>query len=278
MIDVVLMAALADGDLTDEERDRIGRAIRDVEDLHGLDWDWVLARGDELALEAPLFFDARQTLDRLTDPARRRSALTIAANVVAADRPLFDEERALLGSVARRFDIEDDEFTRLIEPSRLPGPGRGFERSRFNDPTLTRKVEWVDALQDAENEGQRRLLLYKLAGLRLLTWTAFADDEARVIRVGERLRFGAYVFRVDGVLEVGTRRWLCRFLAPAEALHPGEQPMIRTLADRLPETAAILVAHFGQLSPADASFLQGFDPRRVHRVELQDPLSGGASA
>ncbi|MGF1509964.1 MAG: tellurite resistance TerB family protein [Myxococcota bacterium] len=275
LMDVPLMAALADGALTALEYDRLGRLLNDRPELQSLEWDHVIHRGRQLSLEAPLFFDARQQLQRLTDSARQRLALSFAARVVGSDQPLADEEQAVLASVAEIFEIPDGELAELIEPWLGPSVDRtelGFFRSEWNDPARRSDEGSFEALRSATDPHQRKILLYKWVGLRLLTWTEARGSLPQLARVGEQLPFGDYTFRLDGILEVGSRRWMSRILSPNEALHRTEHVVLRSLAERLPEDASVMVGHFSRLSPEDHSFSQSFEPDQIRWVPLEDPL------
>lgn len=266
------MASLADGDMTPAEYDRVARALRDHPEFEGLEWDWVVHRSRELAEDAPLFFETRQALpSRLADPRARRRAIAIAARAMGAERNLADEARAVLGSVAATFGLSDGETEQLIQAWRNDPQGPeayGFVRSDFNDPVGPGAKDVAEALDGAEDDTQRRLLLFKLAAARHLQWQLRSEGPVEILRLGERLRFSEDVFRVDALFERGGRRFLTRFLSSGEALHRREHPILRILADRLPETAVIVIAHVGGLSPEDASFLEGFDPERVWRLRL----------
>lgn len=265
------MAALADGDMTSDEYDRVGRVIRDRPELGSLEWDWVVHRVQELAEDAPLFFETRQTLPRrLSDPDARRRAIQTAVRIVGAERPLADDERAVLTSLAEAFGIPETEQGTLflLEPSEQSVEDYGFVRCTFNAPDAPPAKDLVEALNEAEDDLQRRLLLFKLSSARHLAWHWAPQEETVLLKVGERLRFGSEMFRVDALYERTGQRLLTRFLAPTESLHRREHGIMKLLADRLPETACLVVAHAPGLSPEDRSFLAGFDPQRLQCTEL----------
>ena len=273
MLEVLLMAALADGDLTPDEYDRIGRAMRDHPGLAGIDWDLVVHRAGQLAEDAPLFFETRQALPlRIAEPDERRRAIALAARVVGAERPLVDEERAVLTSVADTFEIPESELQALLGPSEsAPASGSnhlGFVRCDFNAPDDPAHRDLFTALRAAEDDEQRRLVLFKLTAARHVQWRLSAEGPVELLKTGERLRFGPDVFRVDALFERSGTRILARFLSSDEALHRREHAILKVLADRLPETASLLVAHEGPLSPEDRSFVEGFDPHRLWTVPL----------
>lgn len=265
MVEVLLMASLADGELTPEGYDRIARALRDHPQLHTADWDWVVHRAGELAEEAPLFFDARVAIaERLTDRNDQRLALTMAARLVGAGRPLDEAPRAVLGALAGAFGIPEVEQSGLFGPSGVvDSTDLGFARCDFNEPTRRESPSLFEALRGAESDIERRLLLFKLVGVRRLLWSLGSTPAAHVVKLGERLRFEQLHFRVDAVVEHEGRRSLVRFLAANEALHRAEHGLMRALAERLPETASVLVVHDGPLSPEDDSFIRGVDPERL---------------
>jgi len=270
------MASLADGELDARGFDRVARALRDNPELSAVDWDWVVHRAQELALEAPLFFDSRTEIAKaLTDAEDQRRALAIAARFVGGGRDLADEPRAVLGALASAFGIPEHEHDHLLRPSGVTdSTDLGFVRAAFNAPEAENAPSLFEALRSASDDGQRRLLLFKLSAIRKLIWRLGAEPRPELVKVGEPLRFDDLRFRVDAILEHGGRRKLVRCVASGEALHRGEHALLRRLADRLPETADLLVVHEGRLSPEDESFIRGVDPARLSTVELVPPSDG----
>lgn len=275
------MACLAQGELGPDVLDRVARALRDVPQLAQVDWDWVVQRAEELSVESPLFFDARASLvERLTDPEDQRTALALAARWVGGGRELSEEPRAVLGALASAFGIPELEMEALLSPSGVTDSADlGFVRSSLNDPESTSDQTLFEALRLADDDVQRRLLLFKLTAARRLVWTLSHDPvPPQIVKVGEPLRIDALRFRVDVVIVHDGRRHLTRLVAAGEALHRREHRLLRVLADRLPETARVLVAHEGRLSPEDESFIRGLDPGRLHTVQLAPYPSAGSSA
>lgn len=261
LLDVVLMAALAGGGLDPATEDRLGRVIQDAPELAELDWDLVLERAELLGQEAPLFTETRRALpQRLIGPAARRRALGLALQVLG-DSP-GEERQAVVAAMAQTLGVPEQELEVLGR-----GEGRGgLLRAHLNDPRNNQRATLFTALEGAEDDEQRALVLYKIDGIRRLLWRL--GGRATPLNFAERLRFEDRVFRVDVTLEHAMRRRLVRLLAPGEALHAEERPLLRQLAERLPDGASLLVAHFGPLAPADRSFLMGFDPQRLETIRL----------
>jgi hypothetical protein len=269
-VEVLLMAGLAEGEPTSGLFDRIARAMRDHPRLRGADWDWVVGRAAELSLEAPLFFDARvAAIDALTDGDDQRLALALAARIVGGGRELADETRAVLGALGQGFGISDPELGVLLSPSGVTdSTDLGFARCSFNDPRARTDATLLESLRAADDDAQRRLLLFKLAAVRRLAWRWGPEPRMRLLKLGEPLHVDASRLRVDAVVEHAGRRTLARCVAAGEALHREEHALLKTLAERLPETARVRVVHEGPLSPEDASFIKGVDPARLTTVEL----------
>jgi len=255
------MAALAEGELDQARQDRLGRLIQQSPQLAELDWDMVLERADALSLEAPLFTETRRGLpQRLTDPEVRRRALGLALGILGD--PPGEEGQALVGAMAQILGVGEAELPALSPAEK----GKALRRARLNDPRNTQRATLFTALESAPDDDERALVLFKIDGIRRLLWGL--EGGARLINFAERLRFEDRVFRVDVTLEHAMRRRLVRLLGPGEALHPEEWPLLRQLAERLPDGASLLVAHFGPLAPADRSFLMGFDPDRLETIQL----------
>ncbi len=277
LLEVLLMVALADGDIGPDEWDRIGRAVRDFPDLQGLDWDEVVHAAEVLAEEAPLFFDARaRVVEQLQDRPRQLLALSIAARVIGGSRPLTEEERVVLASLAVAFGIEDGDVEELVEQRSPLHPGTedlGITRCAFNGPSAAPQDIW-SALQQAQDD-ERRMLLFKLTAARRVMWTLTGEEPPSLIKLGELIGFGSERFRLDALIEYDARRLICRFLAPGEALHRSEHAVLQTILSRLPETAEVLVAHQGPLSPEDDSFLRERDPSRLRVLRIPDEVRAG---
>jgi len=278
IIEVLLMAGLADGEATPAMFDRIARVVRDLPRLQSADWDWVLHRAEELLLEAPLFFDARAgVLDALTDPPDQRLALGLAAKIVGGGRELPDETRAVLGALGRGFGLSDAELELLLSPAGVVATvDLGFVRSRFNDPRAAPTRGLFESLRAADDDVERRLLLFKLTAARRLAWTWGREPEVRIVTLGQPLNVDGGRLRVDAVVEREGRRNLARCVAAGEALHRAEHPLWRALTERLPETARVLVVHDGPLSPEDESFVRSCDPARLATVQLATGVGGDA--
>ena len=264
LADVLLMAVLADGRLTEGEVDALSWTMAHRPELAGLEWDWLILRASEVAEDAPLFFDLRQHLAAsVTDPKDRRVALTLANRVAGAHGPLAEEEQALLRSLAEAFGIGEAEQTELL---RAPPPGSPrftWRRSSYSDPTAP-AVPFFDALARAADPGEARILIHRLHAIRALWDTRFRDG--KLCQFGHRIEVDDHHVRIDGVfLHNGRTAWL-RTLATGEALYPRERKLLARLLAQRPKDTDLYVTHTGPLSPADRSTLE--NRSEINLVEL----------
>lgn len=270
MVDIILMAALADGTLCDATLDRIAGTLQRHARFDGLEWEWVVQRSQELALDAPLFSDARAALVRsLADPASRRLGISLAAKIVSAERPLAEEERAILYSLAEAFDIPEPELDELLKPWAEEERVEGYLRSRYNDPNDPQAPSLFDAMARTDSDSELRLLMYKLCAARRLADSV--ADEGTLAGVGENIRVGPREYRVDAMIDLETGgRYVVRFLAEGEALYPAERAILSTLQARMNEESLLVIAHQGTISGPDTAFLRGLDQTklRIERIEI----------
>lgn len=116
LVEVMLLAASADGDFSDVERDHF---LKSVESL--TDGRIARARLDTLVKEATLALerDGREARlasvkARLPDAGARRVALSLAIQVTAADGIIRTSERELILETAEALEIDRDEAADLV--------------------------------------------------------------------------------------------------------------------------------------------------------------------
>ncbi len=253
LADVILMTALADGALSESERDGLARAMQDEDELAGLTWEWILERAEELADDAPLFSDAREAVSKhLDDPFRRRQSIALAARVIGSDRDLAEEERAILLSLAHGFGIDERETKRILEEAAEASGGR-FVRLRFNDPRVADAATLYDALGEASEEAVVAALLYKPRAIR--TAMTMLAPGGKLTEVGDRLQIGLHQLRIDATVELGPRTWHLRCIAANEAMHADERIVLKMLAGQLDEYTQVVVVHETDLYAADDAFV-----------------------
>jgi hypothetical protein len=274
MVDVILMAALAEEGLTQTTFDLIGKAMQRHQELAGLSFEWIAARAHELALDAPLFSDTRRTvIEELTDRSLRRLAVSLAAKIVGAGRPLKNEERALLGELGFELEIMGTDLDKLLEPS-TPEEARGFYRAACNDPTDPEAPTLFDAISQAENDDELRPLTYKLYAVRRILDTLPPGSE--LVSVAESVRMGPHFARLDGTVDLANAgQCFIRCLADGEALHPAEHASLAGIASELKELSFLAIAHQGSISPMDQEFLDGLDQTklRVEKVDIWEAVT-----
>ena len=253
LLDLLLMTAQADGPLSLSERDRIARAIEAYEELRGTSWDEVLERANEILGDAPLFSETRDRVrDELENRELRRFAVALAAQ--CASLPLTDEERALLGSVAEGFGIDEHDAANLMKPWMRADPAAlGYRRTRYNDLDRAAPPSWAAALARA-SDGELELLLFKATATRTLL-TRLGED-AQLVAFGDTLTTSRGELRVDALVEVGSRRVLARFLARGEAMFPEEPRAWIEALDGLDGDVSLCVGYADAVPLPDQSALR----------------------
>jgi tellurite resistance protein TerB len=271
--DVMLMTALADGFISDVEFNRIREAMLTYAELEGITAQRITERANELRDNAPLFSEPRDQLVReLVHPKMRRLAITLAAKLVGFERPLQEEERALLYSLAQAFRIPDAERNSLLAPWTSPifiGDTNNYERCLYNAPGRIQESSIFDAMASSgpPPDPEFKLLVHKVSATRSLIAQRF--EGAEIHAIGEVLRVGPYGFRIDALFAYNLELYVARFLGPGEALHPLEHAILSTLMHRLDDAVKVLVVHAENLSSSDRVFLSALDPAviRVERLE-----------
>lgn len=272
LADIVLMVALSDAFLSGAEFDRIKSAMLAYRELEGLRPEWIDERAEELKENAPLFSETRVQIAReLVDPRLRRLGLSFAAKIAGDKRPLQEEEKTLLFSLAEAFRIPDAERDALTPPwsqaAIFVPDTTTYDHADFNAPDRKDDRTLFEAMIGAETELQFRLLAHKLGAIRTLITQLFEGGELDA--VGELLRVGPYGMRVDALISHDYEHYIARFLAAGEALYPLEHAILQTLAYELDPMAHVLIVHSGNLSPSDRIFLSAADPGLIRAERLE---------
>lgn len=256
IVELCLVLALAQDRLDQTVLDRLARAVDDGPELYGVDWDWLVARAEQLRAEAPLFFDARGRIaEGLLRGGHAEQALAFARRLLEGG-PLEDAE-VILADMAARLGLEPP------APGAPPLPG--LARARFDDPENPSEVPFHVALAHADRD-ERRLLLFKLAAARACLREL--GPGSSVTDLGRHIPVGHGLFRADALIDAPDGRYTCRFLAPGEALHPAEHRLISAMARDLGFGQRLLVAHLGRIAPPDAALLDALAPEVMRRVDL----------
>lgn len=115
MVEVMLLAAFADGTLDQSEVSFVKRTLLTVEDL----WFSADSLDDRMAkAKSRIESEPRETrLEKLRTqlpwPEQRLSALKLAVRVVAADGIIHESERALISAAAEALGVRED-LTRYL--------------------------------------------------------------------------------------------------------------------------------------------------------------------
>jgi tellurite resistance protein len=116
VVELMFLAAFADGDFGDEERAHFVKSIESLTDrsLSGPRLDQLVARiTSELAAEGR---EARlaSVKSRLPDPGARKAALALAIQLTAADGIIRTSERELILEAAEALDVPSDAAADLV--------------------------------------------------------------------------------------------------------------------------------------------------------------------
>jgi len=118
IIETMFLAAFADGEISDEERQHFGQSVQSLTDrrISGKTFDALMTR-----MKADLDKEGRQARlgaikERLeTVPGARKAALALAIQVVVADGIIRTSERELLFELAEALDIDRNEAADLVQ-------------------------------------------------------------------------------------------------------------------------------------------------------------------
>jgi tellurite resistance protein len=116
VLEVLFLAAAADGRVTPEERDHLARVVRDLT-AGGLSDD---ALGALLVrcfdgLEREGFHGRIVRAARTLDADQRGLAFALAAAVALGDGALVQDERAVLEDLARTFALPEEDARRILD-------------------------------------------------------------------------------------------------------------------------------------------------------------------
>lgn len=267
LIDLLLMAAMADGVISQGDLDRVARAIETESALSGIDWDRVRERVPAVEEDAPLFSETRA---RVTASLKSKDLQSLGLELAAQflGEPLEDEEKALLRSLAEGFDLDHETTEDLIVPWRKIDPLQaGYRRCRWSDPEGDPGLSLFQAVADATDDEELALLSFKLAATRA-AMTALSDA-AELVSVGETISLGAEVFRVDALIRVQGQSFVARFLDENEAMYPREHDLMPRVLEHMDSSASIYVGYAGALAPPDEGALQLLDATRVRTQKLE---------
>lgn len=122
LVEVMFLAAWADGDLGAEERAQFARSVQTLTDkrVEGAEFDKLFDKlSKQLAAEGRA---ARlSTLQgRLPEAGQRKVALALAVQVMAADGLVRTSERELIAEVAEALGIPGDEAADLVRDNAKP--------------------------------------------------------------------------------------------------------------------------------------------------------------
>lgn len=261
LIDLLLVATHADGEVSTTDHDRIARAIELHDELRGYDWDEVLSREERIKEDAPLFAETRGRLAKdLADRDLRRFGLSLAARCCGT--PLAEEERAMLHQLADLFGLAEREREAILTPWTKADPFQlGYVRSAFNDPRAVSRTTWIDALARAETDSELALLTFKATAAR--SAITRLSEETELVSLGEVIEVEGASLRIDAFLRAGDKSWLARFLAKGEALYPLEHRLWVQLLERMESSVSLLVGYQDTLPPPDEAALRRIPPERL---------------
>lgn len=268
LLDILLMAGLADGELGQRDLDRIARAIELREELQGQAWEEIAERGEVIAKDAPAFADTRERIAfTLQDPESRRFAISLAVRFLGT--PISKVEHNLLVSIADDFEIPEAERAQLLAPWDDVDPkALGYVRSRYNDPAVAKDETLFEAMASSGTDTELGLLTFKLSATRAAM--TMLSEETELLAVGDLLELAEGRFRVDAFLRAGEQNWLARFLAAGEALHPKEHAILPAVLHHLDPSVKLFIGCAESMPPMDTAALEQLDSSRllVERLEL----------
>ena len=116
VVEVMFLAAFADGDFGEEERVHFLKSIESLTDrtLSGETLGHLVTRIQGEALAEGRAKRLASIKERLTDPGARKAALALAIQLTAADGIIRTSERELILEAADGLDISRDEAADLV--------------------------------------------------------------------------------------------------------------------------------------------------------------------
>jgi tellurite resistance protein len=122
LIETMFLAAYADGELGEEERAHFTKSVESLTDerIAGERLDKLVARIEKDLGEGGRDARLAAVKAKLSDPAARKVALSLAIQVVASDGIIRTSERELLLDLAEALEIDRDEAADLVKELTRP--------------------------------------------------------------------------------------------------------------------------------------------------------------
>jgi uncharacterized tellurite resistance protein B-like protein len=116
VVELMFLAAFADGDFGDEERVHFLASVESLTDrtLSGARLDRVVARISAALTEEGRPARLASVKTRLPDPGARKAALALAIQVTAADGIIRTSERELILEAAEALDVPRDDAADMV--------------------------------------------------------------------------------------------------------------------------------------------------------------------
>lgn len=126
-MELMFLAAFADGDFGDEERAHFTTSIESLTDrtLSGPRLERLLTRIAASLAEDGRLVRLASVKKRLPDPGARRAALTLAIELTAADGIIRTSERELILEAAESLDVPRDEAADIVARVQAHKPSVG---------------------------------------------------------------------------------------------------------------------------------------------------------
>jgi uncharacterized tellurite resistance protein B-like protein len=117
LVELMFLAASADGDFSEEERRHFASSVESLTDRHisGETFERLVVRIQADVREAGRARRLAAVKERLSTPALRRVALSLAIQITAADGIIRTSERELLLEAAEALEIDQDEAADLVK-------------------------------------------------------------------------------------------------------------------------------------------------------------------
>ena len=116
LTEMMFLAAFADGEFSDEEREHFQQSVESLTDgrFAGKKFDVFFARVQNSLEEDGRDKRLQSVKERLPDPNTRKVALSLAIQVTAADGIIRTSERELIMDTAEALDIDRDVAADLV--------------------------------------------------------------------------------------------------------------------------------------------------------------------
>jgi len=260
-LDLMILAALSDENLSSTDLDQIAYLIQETKPLAESTWVEVENRVHRIQEGTSLKKEQfAQIAKVLTKDDHKRLGLKLVT------RMLIDSDRSssidFLDYVADELQVNKGARADLLTPwANIDSGTRSFGRCAYNNPNAIRNESIFEAMAHAENEVELALLTYKLAATR--NALVHLGPETIISALGETVELPSGKLRIDAFLSGQNQHWISRFLARGEALHPKEFLLLRELLNDLEENTSIFIGHAGKCSIRDFEKLRAIDEQRV---------------